>query len=131
MTPNSLKANLTKTINLHEKPRVSLESVNNKSYMEYSNEAEILSRVSQLLENDLDLLMSDRVGDKNRPCDVLDLLCTKLENIKGELNNVNKRNQTLSRQKLVCTSYSVFGSVRSSRNAYLCSSVRLSGSNFS
>ena len=107
MTPNSLKANLTKTINIHEKPRVSLESVNNKSYTEYPNEAELLSRVSQLLENDLDLLMSDRVGDKNRRCDVLDILCSKLENIKGELNNVNKRNQTLSRQKLVCTSCSV------------------------
>ena len=104
MTPNSLKkANLTKTINIHEKPRVSLESVNNKSYTEYPNEAELLSRVSQLLENDLDLLMSDRVGDKNRRCDVLDLLCSKLENIKGELNYVNKRNQTLSRQKSVCS----------------------------
>ena len=107
MTPNSLKANLTKTIHIHEKPRVSLESVNNKSIPEYSNEAELLSRVSQLLEKDLDLLMSDREGDKNRRCDVLNLLCSKIENIKGELNNVNKRNQTLSRQKLVCTSRSV------------------------
>ena len=107
MTPNSLKANLTKTIHIHEKPRVSLESVNNKSIPEYSNEAELLSRVSQLLEKDLDLLMSDREGDKNRRCDVLELLCSKIENIKGELNNVNKRNQTLSRQKLVCTSCSV------------------------
>ena len=107
MTPNSLKANLTKTIHIHEKPRVSLESVNNKSIPEYSNEAELLSRVSQLLEKDLDLLMSDREGDRNRRCDVLELLCSKIENIKGELNNVNKRNQTLCRQKLVCTSCSV------------------------
>ena len=102
MTPDSLKASLTKTINIHEKPRVSLGLADNKSIPEYSD-AELLSRVSQLLEKDLDLFLPDRDGDKNRWSDVLRLLCDKVDTIKGELNNVKKCNQTLSQQKMVCS----------------------------
>ena len=102
MTPDSSKAYLTKTINIHEKPRVSLGPVDNKSIPEYSD-VELLSRVSQLLEKDLDLFLPDRDGDKNRLSDVLRLLCDKVDTIKGELNNVKNCNQTLSQQKMVCS----------------------------
>lgn len=102
MTPDSLKASLTKTINIHEKPRVSLGPADNKTIPEYSD-IELLTRVSNVLKKDLDLLVLDRDGDKNRRSDVLRLLCDKLHTIKGELNNVKKCNQTLSQQKMVCS----------------------------
>ena len=101
MTPYSLEANLTKTINIHEKPRVSSsqsrgpENNNDPAYFDL----ELLSRVSQLLEKDI--LGSDRYEDKNRWDDVLRLLCGKLEAVKGELINVNNCNKTLGQQKLV------------------------------
>ena len=67
MTPYSLEANLTKTINIHEKPRVSSSQSrgpeNNNNAPAYFD-LELLSRVSQLLEKDI--LGSDRDEDKNR-----------------------------------------------------------------
>ena len=99
MTPDSLKASLTKTINIHEKPRVSLGPADNKTI----TDLELLPRVANILEKDLDLLVLDRDGDKNRRSDVLRILCDKLHTIKGELNNVKKCNQTLSQQKMVCS----------------------------
>ena len=99
MTPYSLEANLTKTINIHEKPRVSSsqsrgpENNNDPAYFDL----ELLSRVSQLLDKDI----LDRDEDTHRWNDVLRLLCGKLEAVKGELINVKNCNKTLGQQKLV------------------------------
>ena len=107
MTPHSLEANLTKTINIHEKPRLSSsqsrgpENNNDPAYFDL----ELLSRVSQLLEKDI--LDSDRDEDKNRWDDVLRLLCGKLEAVKGELINVKNCNKTLGQQKLVCVALNI------------------------
>ena len=105
MTPYSLEANLTKTINIHEKPRVSSsqsrgpENNNDPAYFDL----ELLSRVSQLLDKDI----LDRDEDKNRWNDVLRLLCGKLEAVKGELINVKNCNKTLGQQKLVCVALNI------------------------
>ena len=105
MTPNSVKNLLTNTVNINEKPRVSISSesqgAENRNIMDTSgSNINLLARVSELLQEEL--LISERNEDNNKWDDVIRLLCGQLGTIKGELNNVKNHKKTLGQQKLVC-----------------------------